>query len=138
MTYDASFIANREVREIPRGWRHPKDKKGRYVPLLPNGYCAANDLSEEDRNGVGEMPAITPAVRARGVEIMAYETTTEGTPISPAFPDTPEGRAALVRYCAEHATTFGDYRADVEAWAGILFSDQVVLVEGKDGSIHGT
>jgi hypothetical protein len=128
------FVANREVRWIPKGWKHPKGADGRYAPLLPNGYAAQNSLTEEDLNGVGEMPATTGPARLNGLEIAAYETTTEGTPISPAFPDTPEGRLALVNYCAEHATTWGDHRADAETWAAILFGDGAMV--GTDGSVR--
>ena len=38
MTFETSFIANREVRLIPAGWQHPKDEKGRYVPHLSRYY----------------------------------------------------------------------------------------------------
>ena len=55
----------------------------------------------------------------------------EGTPISPVFPNTPEDRLALVNYCAEHATTFGDHRAGAEAWVAILFG-------GASGDLDGT
>jgi hypothetical protein len=127
------FVANREVRWIPKGWKHPKGANGRFIPLLPNGYSDANELLPEERV-VGEMPATTGPVRLKGLEIMAYETTTEGTPISPAFPDTPEGRLALVNHCAEHATTWGDHRADAETWAAILFGDGAMV--GTDGSVE--
>jgi hypothetical protein len=135
MTFETSFIANREVRFIPAGWQHPKDGRDRYVPLLPTGYCAANGLTEEERNGVGEMPD-TSGLSPESLEIAAYETTTEGTPISPAFPNTPEGRLAVANWCAEHETTYGDFKADAEAWAAMLFTDHVVLVDGSDGSIR--
>jgi hypothetical protein len=136
MTFEMSFIPNREVRWIPKGWQHPKDAKGRYVPLLPNGYCDANGFTDEEKANAREMPSTTGAARAQGLEIAAYETTTEGTPISPAFPDTPEGRLALVNWCAENETTFGDHKADAEAWAGILLTDQVVTVDPEDGSVR--
>jgi hypothetical protein len=80
------------------------------------------------------MPATTGPVRERGLEIVAYETTSEGTPISPAFPDTPEGRVALVNYCAEHATTFGDNKADAETWAAILFGQDPAMIS-EDGQV---
>jgi hypothetical protein len=132
MTTTASIICNREVRFIPRGWQHPCDERGRYLPLLPNGYAAANGLTEAE--AWPEMPATTGPVRLQGLEIAAYETTTEGTPISPAFPDTPEGRLALADYCAENATTFGDHRADAETWAAILFGDGAASIE-MDGRV---
>ena len=102
------FIANREVRVIPKGWQHPKDARGKHVPLLP----------EDMPDAMGE------------TEIAAYETTSEGTPISPAFPNTPEGRLALVNHCAERETTFGDHGADAEAWAAILFGCATVDLDG--------
>lgn len=109
---EAQIACNREVRLIPKTWQHPKDERGRYVPLL-----------EE------QMPAVAgPA--PHDTEIAAYETTTEGTPISPVFPDTDEGRLALVRHCAQHGTTFGRAKADAEAWAAILFGEGAAVTLG--------
>lgn len=112
------FIPNREVREIPRGWQHPKDAAGRCSPLLPYGY--AGDDSEVRVSPETTMP---PTPWQGETEIMAYETTTEGTPISPAFPNTPEGRRDLIAYCAEHGSVFGDKHAGFEAWAAVLFGE---------------
>ena len=113
------FVGSREIREIPKGWQHPKDARGKYVPLLPADHIFADEEKRET------MP------RATGeTEIMAYEATTEGTPISSAFPNTPQGKLGLVTYCAAHATTFGDHRADAEAWAAILFGDASVGIDG--------
>ena len=99
------MIANREVRHVPANWEHPRDERGRFVPLLPE-----------------QMPEPGSAAA-----IMAYETTSEGTPISPRFPDTPEGRLALVRHCVEHATTFGQHRGGLEAWAAVLFGEHTTI-----------
>ncbi|HLF79727.1 MAG TPA: hypothetical protein VJB57_19775 [Dehalococcoidia bacterium] len=122
--YEVSFICNREVRWIPRGWQHPRDEQGRLRPLLPNGSGA---------DPASEMPAATGPSRVAGLEIAAYETTTEGTPLSPSFPDTPEGRLDLVNWCAENATTFGrTNKADAEAWAAILFGEEsTVSADGR-------
>jgi len=124
-TNDIRFIPNREVREIRRGWQHPKDASGRYVPLLPFGYQIDDERAPADRM----MP---PPLG--DIDIAAYETTTEGTPISPAFPDTPEGQRDLVAYCAEHATVFGDRHAGGEAWAAVLFGEGAT-VDG-DGTVR--
>jgi hypothetical protein len=65
------------------------------------------------------------------IEIAAYETGTYGTPISPTFPNTPQGRLQLLAYCAEHCTTWGYETAGVEAWAAILFGQgAAVTVDG--------
>lgn len=114
------FVGAREVREVPKGWRHPKDGDGRFIPLLPTDYW-----SDEDVSPAARMPGATGEV-----EIAAYEVTTEGTPISPSFPNTPAGKLALVNWCAANATTFGAHRADSEAWAAILFGDAAVALDG--------
>jgi hypothetical protein len=119
-------VGGREVRAFPKGWQHPQ-RDGGYVPLLPYGYAG-----DESEGPVATPETTMPPTPLRGeTEIAAYETVTEGTPISPAFPDTPEGRLALVRYCAEHCTTFADHRADAEAWAAILFGDAAVGLDGR-------
>jgi hypothetical protein len=133
MAFETSFIANREVRRVPKGWQHPKDERGKYVPLLDRRYW--DELARElgaDSLLIGKpMPEVE---HGDEYEIAAYETTTEGTPISPAFPDTDEGQLALVNYCAENATTYGTHhRASPEAWAAILFGGGVMV--GSDGRV---
>jgi hypothetical protein len=125
---DLAFIGGREVRIIPKGWQHPRDDRGRHVPLLPADY-AFDDEEERAASTVGLMPDAS-RLPASETEIAAYEAVSEGTPISPAFPNTPAGKLALVNYCAEHETTFGDHRADAEAWATILFGDATVGIDG--------
>ena len=115
-----TFVGGREVRVIPKGWQHSKDERGRWVPLLRFGYPV--------EDGEPEYPTMPEP--GRETEIVAYEATSEGTPISPAFPNTPEGRVALINYCAEHCTTFGDRRSGAEAWAAILFADATVDLDG--------
>ncbi len=102
------FVGGRELRIVPRGWRHPKDDRGRYLLLFP----------EEMPSGAG--PQDDPMV-------VAYETVSESTPISPPFPDTPTGRVALTEYCAEHCTTWGNHEADAEAWAALLFGKNAAV-----------
>jgi hypothetical protein len=126
-TNDIHFIPNREVREIPKGWQHPKDAAGEYVPLLPYGY------PDDDRPATPET-TMPPTPWVGEIEIAAYEVCTEGTPISPAFPDTPEGRRDLIAWCAEHATVFGDRHAGGEAWAAVLFGEGAT-VDG-DGTVR--
>ena len=138
MTFETSFIANREVRFIPAGWLHPKDERGRFIPHYSRHHY--EDLMQtlepdERRPTLPPMPEVD-GLRPERLEIAAYETTTEGTPISPAYPNTPEGRLAVAKWCAEHETTYGDFKADAEAWAAMLFTDHVVLVDGSDGSIR--
>ena len=122
-----AFIGGREVRIIPKGWQHPRNGRGRCAPLLPANY--AFDDEAHEAGCVARMPD-TSGLCADETEIAAYETVSEGTPISPVFPNTPEGRLALVNDCAEHATAFGDHRADPEAWAAVLFGGASVDLDG--------
>jgi hypothetical protein len=124
---DLAFIGGREVRIIPNGWQHPRNDRGRHTPLLPANY--AFDDEAHAAGGVDKMPDAS-GLRADETGIVAYETVSEGTPISPVFPNTPEGRLALINCCAEHATTFGDHRAGAEAWAAILFGGASVDLDG--------
>jgi hypothetical protein len=111
------FVGSREVREVPKGWQHPKDERGRYIPLPPVGY----------RFDEGQGPYPTMPDPGDDPDVMAYETVSEGTPISPAFAQSRD----LVLYCAEHCTTFGDHKAGVEAWAAILFGDAAIGLDGQ-------
>jgi hypothetical protein len=125
MTAEFLYIGLHEVREIPKGWQHPIDEHGMPVPLFRAG--AWRDESDADI-------ALTPGdclPEADGeVELVAYETCTEGTPVTPAFPNTSEGKLAMLAYCSEHVTTLGRYKTGVEGWAAILFGDAAVADDG--------
>ncbi len=121
-------VGGREVRRFPKGWQHPRDDRGRHEPLLPANYVFDSDAHRAECGGT--MPT-TEGLTADQCEVAAYEAVSEGTPITPAFPDSAEGRLALVRHCAEHCTTFGSNRADAEAWAAILFGDAAVGIDGR-------
>ena len=84
------FVPGREIRVIPRGWQHPRREGGRYQPLLPADYAF-----DDDQERWPQMPDASRLPEGE-TEIAAYEAVSEGTPISPAFPNTPEGRRALV------------------------------------------
>lgn len=116
------FFANREVRRVPLDWKHPTDGDGHYVPL------SERDPSSSEDDPESEMPDFT-GVPPERMGLCAYETTTEGTPISPVFPDTLKGRFALAAHCGEHATVFADQRADVHTWSAILFGEAAAVVD---------
>ena len=104
---EVAFVGGRELRTIPKGWRHPRDpqRKNWYQPLLPEQMPGVAGLAPDE------------------TAIAAYETTTEGTPISPPFPNTPAGQLDLVAFCAVQCTTWGDNKGGPEAWAVILFGN---------------
>jgi len=131
----------REVRRVPKDWRHPIDQAtGRHKPLY-DGNDFARRLREWNEENAkwssGEFPEYAdedsrkmsysewngdqpksceymPAWSdAERTHLMMYEVTSEGTPISPAFA-TPE---ELARWLVDNnASAFGNSTASYEGW----------------------
>lgn len=145
----------REVRRVPLNWEHPKDNNGDYIPLFDREYHAAarewiDNLMAWER---GERPegaadccyywewtgappepdydGGTYRIRAwtpeEAVGFQLYETTTEGTPLSPIFASLDE----VCVWAAEHATTFADWTATVDEWRQMLGAGFVHHREGN-------
>jgi len=133
----------REVRRVPADWQHPKDDDGDFIPLLvgdveqlrrewdegerkwAEGLVSKYDGGWEPRPadcrcysdwaGRRPDPASYMPVFPDGTatHLMMYETTTEGTPISPALA-TPE---ELARWLVDNkASAFGGQTASYEGW----------------------
>lgn len=114
----------REVRMVPKDWEHPKDRKGEYIPMDEHFPYNAEEIKEGLRDkwlvneppnyGIKVMPQWPESERTH---YQMYETTTEGTPISPVM-ETPE---ALARWLADHkASAFGSETASYEAWLATI------------------
>lgn len=130
----------REVRRVPADWQHPKDEfTGRYKALYDGNFRdALREWNEEnDKWSRGEFPEHADEADKQlsysewggdqpkscdympewpddqRTHLMMYETTSEGTPISPAFA-TPE---ELARWLADTgASAFGSSTASYEGW----------------------
>jgi len=125
MTAEFLYIGLHEVREIPKGWQHPIDEHGMAVPLFAAGVW------RDDRDADITLTRDDCLPEADGeVELVVYETCTEGTPVTPTFPKTSEGRLAMLSYCSEHVTTLAEYKTGIEGWAAILFGDAAVAQDG--------
>jgi hypothetical protein len=141
------MMVSRKVRRVPLDWEHPRDERGALVPLLARvhaeeaarfdrekaewdrgeypGYACADsrDMTFEEWDGprpVAEdyMP-VFPADAELG--ICMYEEVTEGTPISPVYPDTPEGRSDMAAYLAAHPGGIS---------VGMTAADWTAIIEG--------
>lgn len=66
-----------------------------------------------------------------GEGFQLWETTSEGSPVSPVF-KTLEG---LCEWCAEGATTFGSFRASKEEWLKMLGEEDFVYHTDEQGNI---
>ena len=106
------WMVQMEIKKVPLGWTHPKGTDGRYVLLYDEAYEPGDQV----------MPDVSK-LAPQEIGIAVYETVSvPSLPISPVFPETDDGRNALVQYCAEHDMGFGMGNIDSpEAWFGILF-----------------
>ncbi len=139
----------RELRRVPKDWEHPKDSLGRYIPMRDGDHvtackewlarCIAWQNEPPERRKIAEYYwqherppedygergcPMFKSPRDDLTHYMLYESTSEGTPLSPAF-ETIEEVAA---WAAENASTFGNFRATKEEWFEML-SDGVVYAE---------
>jgi hypothetical protein len=116
---------SREVRRVPPTWEHPKKPNGHYVPLLKTSYeemvalRAAYKPEEhggcpvDDWYGSLDRPRMPHWPDAERTHLQMYESTSEGTPISPVMA-TPE---ELAHWLADNkASAFGDMTASYEQW----------------------
>jgi len=116
----------REVRKVPASWQHPKDARGRFVPLHGSSIRKVTEEFEAKKEAEGWDAAMAYFGRrpyaedympdwsdAERTHLMMYETCSEGTPLSPAF-GTPE---ELARWLADNnASAFGQKTASYEQW----------------------
>ncbi len=124
---------SREIRRVPKNWEHPKDEKGKYIPLFSaKDYELAcresgRALEELDSSDMNEQETVEGSCGTfRMDEYMVfdeepthyqlYERTTEGTPLSPVF----ESIEALLKYAAKYCRGWGGSKLSLEAWKEML------------------
>ena len=128
-------MGHREVRPVPVGWEHPtepgtySDGKPRYMPLHSREHLRYSlkfyednpqYASEWEYNPADYMPEI-PEGTPLGYQL--YETTSEGTPVSPVFATLEE----LAAYC-------GDPANDVTVFASMTWTAEQWLASFKAGT----
>ena len=67
----------REIRRVPKGWKHPKTLTSGYTPLHDKPYSEAAADNEDYYRPEWKPEEMT--------HYQLYETVSEGTPISPVF-----------------------------------------------------
>ena len=119
-------MMGRELRQVPKDWKHPRDEwKGEYKPLLTDYPGNLEEFRVDiEEMGLGEaldyygggpqtddyMPVWT---LDEATWFMMYETTSEGTPLSPSFETIEE----LAHWLADNnASAFGKIGATYEQW----------------------
>jgi hypothetical protein len=153
---------SREAREVPPNWEHPRRENGSFIGLSDwdfdkmfaeyekgrKEWEAGNFpawASEEDKklsyedweggppNKEHYMPKFEPGT---ATHLMMYETTSEGTPISPAF-KTPEELAQWL--VDNNASAFADQTASYDAWLRTIksgWAPSAIFIPGQ-GLISG-
>jgi hypothetical protein len=140
-----SFHPNLELRQVPLAWEHPTDERGQYVPLLSRrafeelegATYSDEDLAVMHAEGfdplnpeAASMPDFSE-VPPEEMGWRVYHTVNEGEPATPAFPDTPEGREALIAHTAENVVKLGRPVGRIVAEA--LFTPRPSAQEILDG-----
>ena len=146
----------REVRKVPADWEHPKRDDGSYQPMYDADYetearewmeaavlwsrgehpdqndgCVFYwDWSGEPPDREYHRPAWTEESRTH---LQMYETTSEGSPISPVM----ETAEELARWLADNnASTFADMTATYEQWLAMIqrgWAPSAVMAVGESG-----
>ncbi|WP_285011240.1 hypothetical protein [Pedobacter faecalis] len=148
----------REIRRVPEGWEHPKEN-GRYIPMFDTFYLdALNDWLKEhnawqlgthaDLIGNPDRKIEYPFYAMWGgnppdvesyhtrlyshdelTHIQLYESTSEGTPLSPVFHK--DDFDKLCEWAAANATTFAHFKASKEDWMKMLGDGIVYHTQGN-------
>lgn len=101
----------REIRNVPEQWQHPRyDETDATRPSMighhrPQFEETLAQRMAQDPESAASPEHYRPAHLAGGTHVQLYESATEGTPISPVFPD--------VASLAQHLSTNGDDRSNV-------------------------
>jgi hypothetical protein len=138
-------MGHREVRAVALDWQHPvegepyADGTPRYRPMhsrdrlrqMAQWNADHPDMIEEDSYGPDDYMPVLAEGTPYGYQL--YETTTEGTPVSPVFTTLED----LAEWCAPHATVFASFRWTKEEWlasfkAGTTDADSLMGI-GPDG-----
>ena len=123
----------REVRKVPKDWIHPRgwihDNK-QYTPLYNETY----EKACEEYSCTNYTPKPEKYVTYDKYDdsicthFQLYETTSEGTPLSPVF----ETLEELIDYATENCTVFADYKVSKTEWIKMINDDNFYI---KDGNI---
>lgn len=124
------MIPSREIRHVPRGWAHPADRSlfEHTTEAEERAWCVEHGYDYDEVHPDGFDPADYMPAPGDDPQIMAYETVSEGTPLTGrAFDDDPPGRIDLIRDLVDSQETIAGTLPDGEAWAGILFAQRGLL-----------
>ncbi len=91
------------------------------------GICPVCEGHADDREKRAAADAWKPSEPPAGDGFQLWETTSEGSPISPVFATLD----ALCEWCADNATTFASFKATASKWRQMLDGGVVSHTEGN-------
>lgn len=97
----------REIRRVPLDWEHPKDVNGNYIPHYDQDLDSAKSSYNPDdgESFYEESYRLRKWDEQEAVGYQLYESTSEGTPLSPVFETTDD--------LIEYITNDGDFWGNV-------------------------
>lgn len=107
----------RELKRVPLDFDHP-------LRVRWPGYVQPDGLSDEQADAWYTTGRVDPPA---GEGFQLWETTSEGSPVSPVFATLDE----LCTWCETGATTFASFRATAAEWRNMLGGDFVHHREGR-------
>ena len=122
---------SREVRRVPADWEHPRDEDGDLIPLLTGwtrnkddfeSFKAKNSLTDKEAQvQLGWIPIrenhMPEWSEEEATHLQMYESTTEGTPMSPVMATAEE----LADWLFENEAYAGaDGTATREQWLAMI------------------
>ena len=118
------LIMGRELRRVPANWEHPRDENGSYIPMHEHFPYSEEEITERIRDGWLEnsSPDYGCAIMPQWSETdrthyQMYESTSEGTPISPVM----ETAESLAYWLAENnVAVFANIEVSYEEWLSII------------------
>ena len=127
---------SREVRMVPKKWKHPKIHK-RYIPLLEGRNNAFQKrlteyLSDEEDDYEPKQENYMPNWKDEEcTHYMMYESISEGTPMSPAF----KTREKLAKWLTDNNANAGAFStATYDQWLAMIkqkYACSAVICNGK-------
>lgn len=124
----AGWLSNREVRPVAKGWEHPRtpghyrdDGTLAYRPLFSRAtlleHAEERAANPEDNDGeLGPEHYMPPIPEGQPYDYVLYETTSEGTPVSPAFSSLEE----LAAWCEDNPAEVRGAQWTREQWLEVF------------------
>lgn len=146
---------NRILRRVPKNWEHPKKDDGRYQPMrdIYYGDILSEWLKNNEEWEKGTHPDLieNPELKKEYpfygmyygnlpdpeyyqikkyseeelTHIQLYETTSEGTPLTPIFKANELEK--LCEYAAENCTIFANFKLSKEEWIKELSGNDILI-----------